>query len=128
MELQDFRRELDGIDSQLLQLFYRRMEITAQIGEYKKENNLPVCDPAREREVLLRIADESPEGLGDYAVTLYSLIFELSRARQNRLRDEKTALAAQIMNAIANTPSIFPESATVACQGVARLQQAVPAP
>ena len=118
MELQDFRRELDGIDSQLLQLFYRRMEITAQIGEYKKENKLPVYDPAREREVLLRIAEESPEGLGDYAVTLYSLIFELSRARQNRLRDEKTALAAQIMNAIANTPSIFPQSATVACQGV----------
>ena len=118
MDLQDFRRELDEIDGQLLRLFCRRMEITTQIGEYKKENNLPVYDPARERQVLLRIAEESPEGLGDYAVTLYSLIFELSRARQNRLRDEEAVLATRIVDAIANTPSIFPQSATVACQGV----------
>ena len=118
MDLQDFRAELDGIDEQLLQLFCRRMEISTQIGEYKKENGLPVYDPERERQILLRIAKESPEGFGDYAVTLYSLIFELSRAKQNRMRDENTALAALIVDAIANTPSLFPQSAAVACQGV----------
>ena len=118
MELQDYRRELDGIDDELLQLFCRRMEIAAQIGAYKKANGLPILDPARERQILLKIRDKSPEGMGDYAVALYSLIFELSRASQNRLMGEKAPLTQQIENAVAGTPALFPDSAMVACQGV----------
>ena len=118
MELQDYRRELDGIDDVLLQLFCRRMEIAAQIGAYKKANGLPILDPARERQILLKIRDKSPEGMGDYAVSLYSLIFELSRASQNRLMGEKAPLTQQIENAVAGTPALFPDSAMVACQGV----------
>ena len=118
MALQDYRRELDGIDDELLQLFCRRMEIAAQIGAYKKANGLPILDPARERQILLKIRDKSPEGMGDYAVSLYSLIFELSRASQNRLMGEKAPLTQQIENAVAGTPALFPDSAMVACQGV----------
>ena len=118
MDLHDYRRELDGIDKELLSLFSRRMEIAAKIGEYKKENKLPVYDPARERQILLNIREQSPEGMGDYSVALYSLIFELSRASQNRLIGEKSPLQAQIEKAVASTPPLFPQSATVACQGV----------
>ncbi len=118
MELQDYRRALDGIDGELLRLFAERMEIAAKIGAYKKENGLPVYDPAREREILLRIAEKSPEGLGDYAVSLYSLIFELSRASQNRLMGVKSPLTSEIERAIETTPPLFPQSAMVACQGV----------
>ena len=118
MDLHDYRRELDGIDKELLSLFSRRMEIAAKIGEYKKENQLPVFDPARERQILLNIREQSPEGMGDYSVALYSLIFELSRASQNRLIGEKSPLQAQIEKAVASTPPLFPQSATVACQGV----------
>ena len=94
------------------------MEIAAQIGAYKKANGLPILDPARERQILLKIRDKSPEGMGDYAVSLYSLIFELSRASQNRLMGEKAPLTQQIENAVAGTPALFPDSAMVACQGV----------
>lgn len=118
MDLHDYRRELDGIDKELLALFGQRMEIAAKIGEYKKENNLPVFDPARERQILLNIREQSPEGMGDYAVALYSLIFELSRASQNRLIGERSALQTQIEEAVASTPALFPQSAMVACQGV----------
>ena len=118
MDLHDYRRELDGIDKELLALFCRRMEIAAKIGEYKKENKLPVFDPARERQILLNIREQSPAGMGDYSAALYSLIFELSRASQNRLIGEKSPLQKQIEDAIASTPALFPQSATVACQGV----------
>ncbi len=118
MDLQDYRLVLDGIDRELLALFSQRMEIAAKIGEYKKENNLPVFDPARERQILLNIRERSPEGMGDYAVALYSLIFELSRASQNRLIGKKSALQTQIEEAVASTPALFPQSAMVACQGV----------
>ena len=118
MDLQEYRKELDGLDRELLSLFCRRMEIAAQIGAYKKEHGLPVLDPARERQILLKIAEQSPEGMGDYAVSLYSLIFELSRASQNRLMGVNAALTSEIEQAVAGTPALFPQSATVACQGV----------
>ena len=118
MDLNDYRREIDGIDAQLLELFARRMDVAAAIAEYKKENALPVSDPSRERQKLLDVAEMAPEALRDYAVSLYSLLFELSRGYQNRILGVRTELTQQIADAIAETPQLFPESATVACQGV----------
>ena len=118
MDLNDYRREIDGIDAQLLELFARRMDVAAAIAEYKKENALPVSDPSRERQKLLDVAEMAPEALRDYAVSLYSLLFELSRGYQNRILGVRTELTQQIADAIAETPQLFPESAAVACQGV----------
>ena len=117
MDLQDYRRELDTLDNGLLELFCRRMEIAAQIGAYKKENGLPVLDAGREREKLLDVAKKSPEGMEDYTVCLFSLIMELSRSCQNRLLGTENALTEQIREAIDATPQLFPQMATVACQG-----------
>ena len=49
MELSDYRRQIDDIDSQLLALFYRRMDVAAQIGGYKTAHNLPALSSGRER-------------------------------------------------------------------------------
>ncbi len=118
MDLNDYRREIDGIDAQLLALFAQRMDVAAAIAEYKKENALPVLDPSRERQKLLDVAEKAPEAVRDYAVSLYSLLFELSRGYQNRILGDRTELTQQIADAIAETPQLFPESAAVACQGV----------
>ena len=42
MDLTELRNQIDGIDDQLVQLFCRRMELCAQVAEYKKANGLPV--------------------------------------------------------------------------------------
>ena len=42
MDLNDYRKQIDEIDSQLLDLFERRMELAKDIADYKKQNNLPV--------------------------------------------------------------------------------------
>ena len=118
MDLSQYRADIDRIDDQLLRLFVERMEVAAGIAAYKRENGLPVLDERREREKLLRIAEKTPEELRDYAVSLYSLIFELSRSSQNRLLDRKGELAQQISAALEETPKVFPTDATVACQGV----------
>ncbi len=118
MELKDYREQLDGIDKEMIGLFAERMQIAAQIAGLKKEKGLPVLDVMREREKLLDVAEQSPEEIREYAVSLYSLIMELSRGFQNRLLGHNTELTGQISRAIEETPRLFPESATVACQGV----------
>lgn len=119
MELSDYRNQIDHIDRELIRLFAERMDVAAGIAAYKKEHGLPVLDPARERAKLLDVAEKTPEALQEYAVSLYSLLFELSRSYQSRLLGETTELTRAIQTAIDGTPRLFPEKAVVACQGVA---------
>ncbi len=119
LELSDYRNQIDHIDKELIHLFAERMDVAAEIAAYKKEHGLAVLDPARERAKLLDVAEQTPEALQEYAVSLYSLLFELSRSYQNRLLEEPSALTEEIQAAIEQTPKLFPQRAAVACQGVA---------
>ena len=54
MDLQDIRKEIDGLDAELVALFLRRMELAANVAEYKRVNSLPVLDESRERAIVER--------------------------------------------------------------------------
>ena len=54
MDIQELRNQINEIDEQLVRVFDARMKVALQIGKYKKENDLPVFDPARERAVLAK--------------------------------------------------------------------------
>ncbi len=118
MELKDLRSQIDNIDDQLVKLFGQRMEIAAQIADYKKENNLPIFVPAREREKLLDVATKAGPDMENYTRVLYSMLFELSRSYQSKRNVKTSALYEQITQAIENTPKLFPQAPMVACQGV----------
>ena len=118
MELQDYRKKIDEIDAQLTALFIERMQTAAQIAAYKKEHALSVLDAGRERQKLSEIAKLAGEEFEDAAMSLYSLIFELSRGYQSRLLGTNAELPKKIEAAIQNTPQLFPPKAIVACQGV----------
>jgi len=118
MELKDYRNRIDSIDDQLIKLFAERMDVAGKIAEYKRDNKLPVLDSSRERQKLQEISEKLPEDLQEYAISLYSLIFELSRSSQHKLLDISHELKQQINDAIENTPKLFPQKAVVACQGV----------
>ena len=118
MDLNDYRKEIDRIDDQLIALFAQRMETAEKIAEYKKANGLRVLDARREKEKMREILDKTPDDLREYVSSLYSLIFELSRSRQSCLLGTKGDLPAKIAEAIEKTPQLFPEDAAVACQGV----------
>ena len=51
-ELEQSRKEINEIDSQMARLFERRMNICANIARYKKEHGLSVRDPAREEDLI----------------------------------------------------------------------------
>ena len=118
MDLSQYREQIDQIDDELIQLFARRMETAAQIAQWKRQAGKPVMDAGRERAKLLDVMGKCPDEFKDYAVSLYSLLFELSRSYQHRILDSSSALTEQISAAIAHTDKVFPQTATVACQGV----------
>ena len=118
MNLDALRSQIDEIDDQLVALFAKRMDVAAAIGDFKKENNLPVFVPAREREKLKDVAEKSGPEMANYTRVLYSMLFELSRSYQSKRNDVLTPLFQKIHSAIENTPKLFPTSPMVACQGV----------
>lgn len=118
MKLEEIRNEIDSIDKELVSLFIRRMNCSAQVAEYKKENNLPVLDASRERALLNKISDLSGEEFEEYSRTLYSTILSLSRSYQHKASNESSMLYNEITEALESTPKLFPERATIACQGV----------
>lgn len=118
MELKELRTQIDSIDDELVRLFGARMEIAAQIADYKKANNLPILMPTRERVKLQDVAKKAGPEMANYTRVLYSMLFELSRSYQAKRTDERSQLYHQIADAIENTPKLFPQAPMVACQGV----------
>lgn len=118
MELSDYRKELDSIDAQMLELFKQRMNTVRGVAEYKKENKLPVLQQGREREILAAAAAGAGEELEDYARTFFATLMDVSRSYQERLTAKGGVISETITDALKNTPPIFPKHGTVACQGV----------
>lgn len=118
MDIKELREQINDIDSEITKLFCKRMDIALNIAEYKKENGMPVLDKNRERELLAKISDMSPDSLETYTRALYTSIMSLSRAYQNSYLNQTSSISASIQSAIENTPKQFPRRAVVACQGV----------
>jgi len=118
MDINDLRTQINSIDEQIVELFNRRMEVSAGIADYKKANGKPIYDPAREREVLARVSDLAGSETETYARVLFSTLFDLSRSYQTSRNVQKSELVDRIHQAMDNTSPVFPQRAVVACQGV----------
>ena len=117
MNMDDYRNQINDIDKEIVKLFTERMSVAGKIGEYKKENNLPVKDSRRESELMDKIVEMAGDEYDNDLRSLYSLIFELSRSRQRKIVDKPSELSVRMDEAVKNTSNLFPEKANVACQG-----------
>ncbi len=55
-ELEKLRRELDGIDDQILELLNKRTRIVLDIAHIKRSKNAKFYSPERERSILQRLS------------------------------------------------------------------------
>ena len=88
MDLSQLRSQIDAVDVELVKLFCTRMELSAQVADYKKQNGLPIHHPARELEILEKVGFMSGSELECYTKSLYSEIFRLSRDYQSACNGE----------------------------------------
>ncbi len=85
-DLSNFRRALDSIDTQLIELLGQRFDVCRQVANYKKQYKVPMMQPDRVKEVLRRNAElaknhaVSPE----FVRELYTLVI----GEACRLEDE----------------------------------------
>ncbi len=89
-DLAGLRGEIDDIDAELLQLLARRMEVSAQIGEYKKQNNVTVVQMDRWKKILSEhVATGADLGLSEEMITeIFEAIHQASIERQSRIMEK----------------------------------------
>lgn len=51
-KLEEARAKIEEIDRDMAKLFEARMQAVVQVAEYKKENNIPIFDPVREKALI----------------------------------------------------------------------------
>ena len=117
-DLEELRGQLDQIDQQMVDLFRERMELSGQVAEYKREKGIPVLDAGRERALLGKVGERAGEELADYAQSMYRTILSASRSYQHAKLGLSSSVYDSIRRALAETPQLFPQRPTVACQGI----------
>ena len=118
MDISELREQINQIDHEIVELYGKRMETAREIGRFKREHNLPVLDSERERELLNRVAEQAGEDNERGIRALYHLLMDHSRMRQEMDGHPESRLGQESRKAVAAMPAVFPEKATVACQGV----------
>ena len=89
MDLNDLRKAIDAIDSQLLKLLNERMEYVKKVGEFKHKTGGSIYRPEREKAIIQRLQKENSGALSDSAIE--AIFLELFATSRNIERPEKVA-------------------------------------
>ena len=117
MDLEELRKQIDEIDTQMCDLFAKRMQVVSEVGRYKKENNLPVYHPSRARTVLHNVSRRLGPEFEGYGRTLYRTIFDLSESYETRMLAQGSEFYDKVKEITSVPPQPFPKRASVACAG-----------
>ena len=83
-DLNEFRKQIDEIDKIIIDAFIERMNIIKNISKYKKEKNIPIYDPLREKELLKKRIEMCNDITFNKDIeNLFKLILKISKEHQN---------------------------------------------
>src|SRR5215813_15026489 len=81
--LSDWRKRIDEIDRQLVELLNARSQCALEIGKLKQEAKIPLYQPDREKEVLANAEKNNRGPLTDAAIRrLFERIIDEARAAE----------------------------------------------
>ena len=90
--LNELRKQIDDIDTKLLTLLNKRMEVVKKVGVHKNSSNAPIYRPEREKEIIDRLTKLSKEQNGLLKREDIEAIFlEIFATSRNLERTERVA-------------------------------------
>lgn len=95
--LEDWRRQIDSLDTELLRLLNQRAAIACEIASIKVASGLPAFDGAREKQVLAHVLECNPGPLDQQSVVaiFHSIIRETRRLGTERMQEQSREEAAR---------------------------------
>lgn len=97
MKLEDWRKEIDEVDSEIVRLLAQRTRIAKKIGKLKAKAGISVIDPKREEEILKVACLNASADINDSSIlNIYGRILQESRLIQvevsKNVRKEKVGI------------------------------------
>ena len=90
--LEEYRREIDDLDVQILRLLNARTAIVEKIGQVKEEMSMPVYEPRREDQVFRNVLASNSGPLPPEAVKrLFERIIDEMRTLQHMRKLQRQA-------------------------------------
>lgn len=84
--LENARKIINEVDVQLAALFEKRMEAVKMVAEYKKQNNLPIFDENREKEICKKeIEYIKNDELKPYYLEFIQCLMDISKKFQRNI-------------------------------------------
>ena len=127
MSIEDWRTQINALDTELLRLLNQRARIALRVGESKTAEGLSLCDHTREREVIERMCEANAGPLDDRAIVeLFRAVIHESRRIQTRALDQSHEEQAahelkldrgHVRVAFQGAPGAFSEEAAVKLLG-----------
>ena len=93
-QLEQFRDQIDSVDSQLVELLAQRMQIVREIGKYKSGNNITILQLRRWEQIIKRVS-ESGKKLGLSESFVKKLL--------ENIHNESIQIQTEIMNELRKT-------------------------
>jgi chorismate mutase len=85
MDISEWRKKIDDLDEQIVQMISQRAQAARAIGDIKREANLPVYEPLREQDVFTHVKAANPGPLPDAELLhVYERIMDVMRTLQRR--------------------------------------------
>ena len=89
MDISHWRKRIDEIDLQLAKLLSERSQCVIEIGKIKRQQQLPVYDPQREKEILEKLLRDNQGPLENEALKrLFERILDESRRVERIVHEE----------------------------------------
>lgn len=118
-KLEEARKIINEVDSQMAELFVKRMRAAELVFEHKKEFGLPILDSKREAAVIEKNSSLiEDEVLKEYYITYIKNLMEISRAYQYRMQGGLKVAYSGVEGAFAHIAAgrIFPDSRRISCR------------
>ena len=83
MDIAEWRKKIDGLDQQLVELLSERARAAHEIGKLKRDAGMPIYEPDRERTVFDHVTKVNPGPLPDRdLMRIYERIMDIMRQIQ----------------------------------------------
>lgn len=83
MDISDWRKKIDEIDQKLVELLNQRAHAAREIGRLKRNTQMPIYEPQREKEILQNIAKGNHGPLSDRDLKrVYERLIDVMRELQ----------------------------------------------
>ncbi len=116
-QLQEARKIINEVDTQMAQLFVRRMQAAEMVAAYKQEHGMPILDAEREEEVIRNGAERvEKDELRGYYMDFMRDTMAISRRYQQKLLHGMKVAYSGVAGAFAHIAAdkLFPDAEKIA--------------